>query len=421
VEFALLDLSIVTQRLLDLLFDARDNGPIIAPNPFNLDISGKPPDEARAGDSTQLSLYLFHVAADKQHRNTGWISPPSFPPSPPAPPFPRPPLALDLIYLLSVSSSGSFAEEQRALSMALRCFHENPVVKITDAANTELARFTLTLEASTADDLGRLWQAATVSMRVAAVYRVAVVFLQAPDAPRPSKPVATFALSVNPTPPAGVTPFLAGTVTTFTPVAPGVDPITVKPVDLFPARVGPGQAFVLYGAGFDAVNATNTYLVTTGGADEDISAWAQAVGAGAGKRPLLVPAADTHPAGPYLLRLGNNKPLGDPTASRSAVTPFAIAPSIDPGGNPLLLPPAPGMPNVLTGAGFLVGATELDLETLSLTRRVAPGNPAAGEFVVVDSKTIRFLPPAGLPAGTYAIRLRVNQMEALPSRWVKVP
>jgi hypothetical protein len=421
MAFALLDLSVVTQRLVDLLIEARDFGPVITPNPFNLDVSGKPPDEARTGNITHLSLYLFHVAADKQHRNTGWVSPPSFPPSPPAPPFPRPPIGLDLSYLLSVSSAGSITEEQRALSMALRCFHEHPVVKITDAANNELARFTVTLEPNTSEEIGRLWQAAAVSMRVAAVYRVAVVFLQEPEPPATAPPVAAFSLSVNPTPPAGSTPFLAGTVTTFTPVAPGMVAANVKPVDLFPARVGPGQAFVLYGAGFDLPSATNTYLLTPGGVEEDVSAWVQAVGRGAGRRPLRVPPADSHPAGPYLLRLGNNKPPGDPAASRSASTPFAIAPSVDPGGGPLLPAPVPGTPYVLAGAGFLAGSTEVDLETVTLTLRTAPGNPAAGEFTLAGTNTVRFLPPPGLAAGLYAVRVRVNQMEALPSRWVQLP
>jgi hypothetical protein len=68
--------------------------------------------------------------------------------------------------------------------------------------------------------------------------------------------------------------------------------------------------------------------------------------------------------------------------------------------------------------GFIAGQTQVLLETLALTEAQAP--PPAGRFSVIDIQTIVFQPPAGLPAGLYGLRIRVNQVESPPSWWVQV-
>jgi len=359
-------------------------------------------------------VYLFHVVPDRFQRNAP-VTGPS------VPPVPAQPLSLDLYYLLTACSpEGLYDQEQRAMSMALRCFYENPIVQIKDAVNNELARVCLTMEVESADELGRLWQAAATSLRVSAVYKVSVVFLQAPAPPAPAKDVLDFTLSVHPVAP-GDAPFIAGTVATVLYLAPGHAPGDLSRFDLFPARVAAGQSFFLYGSGFDTNDGKSVYLLTPAGAEEDVTSWRNAARSTAGRHALTVPATDTHAAGVYQLRVGNNKPLADPLARRSAATPFSLAPLVDATGGPLLPAPAPGNPFVVTGGGFSPGQAEVDLDTVSLRPRTAAGNPVAGEFRVVDATTIQFVPPAGLPAGQYAVRVRVNDVESLPAKWVNLP
>jgi hypothetical protein len=416
MALGLLDLSAVTRQLLDLLFDARDNGPIIKPNPFQIDISGKPPDLSRLGDNCQLGLYLFHVTQDQFQRNSPVTGPR-------VPTLPAQPLSLDLYYLLTASSpSGSYDEEQRALSMALLCFHENAIVRVFDAGSNELARFCLTMESETTHDIGRLWQAAAVSMRVCAVYRVSVVFLQAPPPPAPAPEVQKLGLSVYPSlPTAGGGPWVAGTVTTVRYLPPNLPPGADLPqFDLFPARVAAGQAFSLYGSGFATPAGGNVYLLTPAGAEEDVTDWRDAARSTDARHTLTVPAGDVHPPGVYQLRVGNDRPLGDPGAQRSAATPFSLSPFVDPAGRPLLPAPPPGSPFLVLGGGFSPGQAEVHLGPVTLT----PGGgaaPQAGEFVVSDAATIEFLPPDGLPAGVYPVRVRVNDVESLPAQWVQLP
>jgi hypothetical protein len=416
MALGLLDLSAVTKRLLDLLTDARDNGPIITPHPFNIDITGKPPDLSRQGDHCQLGLYLFHVTQDPFQRNAPVTGPR-------VPPLPAQPLSLDLYYLLTASSpSGSYDEEQRTLSMALRCFHENAIVRILEAGGNELARLCLTMESETTHDIGRLWQAAAVSMRVCAVYRVSVVFLQAPAPPPVAQEVKTVSLSVYPSPPsAGAGPFVAGTVTTFHYRPPGLAPGADLPqLDLFPARVAAGQSFFLYGSGFATPAGGEVYLLTPAGAEEDVTAWRNAARSTDSRHALAVPAGDVHPPGVYQLRVGNDKHLGDPAAQRSAATPFSLAPFVDPAGGPVLPAPPPGSPFVVSGGGFSPGQAEVYLGPVAL----APGGggaPQAGQFAVIGPATIEFLPPDRLAAGVYPVRVRVNDVESLPAQWVQQP
>jgi hypothetical protein len=138
-------------------------------------------------------VYLFHVAADRFYRNTYPTrdSPPAIagagnpPQRIPAQRIPQQPLALTLYYLVAAHSA-NYVEEQRAMSVALKCFHEHPIVTATAPGGDQ--EFTLTLEPLTIDEVGRLWQAFSIAMRVSAVYRVNVVFMEAPE-PTIPKPV----------------------------------------------------------------------------------------------------------------------------------------------------------------------------------------------------------------------------------------
>ena len=227
----LLDLSIVTDQLLAILRSARTStrlwieetanppgtaaaGPGVPAGdttptlPFDINFTGMAPDAARAAaGACKVSLYLFHVAPEPFHRNTY-----------PADPritdskqrnietrprrIPQQPLALSLHYLLSAHSE-SYVEEQQAMSIAMKALHDHPNPRITLPVHSPddppFQSISLVLQTQTVDDVGRLWQAISTPLRMSAVYRVSVVFLEPEVDPRPlPKPVETFNVAAYP-------------------------------------------------------------------------------------------------------------------------------------------------------------------------------------------------------------------------------
>lgn len=179
MSFGLLDLSIVTRRLLKQLTDCTTDtriwdepppAPLSPGPPFTLSFTGLPPDEARKLDHCQLSLYLFHIAADKFYRNT-------YPRGGRARLIPEHPLALTLYYLLTAHSKNN-NHAQQAMSVALKCFHEHSTLSATHPMDGRLHEFTLTLEPQSVDEIARLWQALATPIQLSAVYRVSVIFLE---------------------------------------------------------------------------------------------------------------------------------------------------------------------------------------------------------------------------------------------------
>jgi hypothetical protein len=436
MPLGLLDLSTVTDHLIALLNACVDGSRIWGvdgggnPNgpPFNINVSGNPPDVLKAGEGCQLGLYLFHVSADKFQRNAP-VLPPRIPPGGGdprpdgrVPRLPFQPLSLELYYLLSAYSANDYVQEQQAMSVALKCFHERPIVRLTDAADGREEEFCLTMEAETTDDLGRLWQATTAPVRLSTVYRVSVVFIE-PAEPAPPRPNPTaYSVSVQPTPLpfSPDTPQVVGTVARVRFAGPpGTDPERWH-YDLSPAVAAPGERLTVWGVrlGIPGISDRVFLLPPGGGAEQDVSAWIVAPAAPAdppvsteARFVLQVPVGGAAPApGVYQLRVGNGAAL------RSNATPFSIAARVDPAGGPVL---AGGPTFTVNGSGFVAGQTEVLLETVPLAP--VAGVPGAGEFRVADPSTLLFRPPAGLPAGRYALRVRVNGVESTPAKWVVVP
>jgi hypothetical protein len=185
MTLGLLDLSIVTERLVAMLDHRMQASPPSDPA-FVIECNGLRPDDPKIKIADcQVSLYLFHVTPDKFHRNT-------FPLGGPARVIPEQPLALTLYYLLSVYAAGRFDWAQKAMSIALKCFHDNAIVIAKD--NPE--EFTLTIEPETVDEIGRLWQALACPLRMSAVYRASVMFLE-PEPPPRTRPLTQLVLSPN--------------------------------------------------------------------------------------------------------------------------------------------------------------------------------------------------------------------------------
>jgi len=296
MAFGLLDLSIVTDQLIKLLRDSVNDSALwreeptppagtpagVNPGaPFSIALTGLAPDAARTLPGCQLSLYLFHIAPDKFYRSTP-------PHDPRAQTNASQPLGLELHYLLSAHSENSYIEEQQAMSIALKCFHENPSVRATVPGDGREVKLTLSMEPEASSALGQLWQAVATPMRLSVVYRVGVVFLEAGEPPKPA-------------------------------------PLARKPI-----------------------------------------LWAVATD------PASLP-------------------------SRQVTGPSVV----------------------LTGSGFVAGATEVSLGDLGL-RAVADGDPAPGEFRVLDASRLALHAPADLPSGRYLVRVRVRGVELAPAAWLSL-
>jgi hypothetical protein len=154
MSLGLLDLSLVTRRLLKQLTDCAtatriwdEPGNLSPGSPFTLNFTEKPPHEASKTSHCQVSLYLFHVAADKFYRNT-------YPDGGRARRIPEHPLGLTLYYLLSAHSKADY-DAQQAMSIALKCFHEHHTLSAEAPMDGSIHEFTLTLEPQTVDEVAR--------------------------------------------------------------------------------------------------------------------------------------------------------------------------------------------------------------------------------------------------------------------------
>ena len=176
------DVSSVTDGLLGLVKSAWPTAPIwseLGGGPtFTPNFTGLAPDAIREESGPQLSLFLYH-AEPSNEREALFYRPQMQRGS--GPPVEYLPLALNLYYLLSAYAEKSYAEEQQAISVALRVFHANPVVR-SDTSASPLWELTLTMEHRAYDELSLLWQATTAPLRLSIVYRAAVLFIP-PETP----------------------------------------------------------------------------------------------------------------------------------------------------------------------------------------------------------------------------------------------
>lgn len=194
----ILDLSSVTDGLIDLVKNSWSSAPIwaelgAAGPTFTPNFTGLAPDAIRSLGGPQLSVFLYHVETDTARETSLWSSQMV---SSPGQPVRYLPLALDLFYLVSPFSETSYAEEQQAMSVAVRIYHANAIVRSDNGADPAW-QLTLTAEHRSYDELSRLWQATTVPIRLGMVYRAAVVFLTPDDPNAAAKQVETVNANVS--------------------------------------------------------------------------------------------------------------------------------------------------------------------------------------------------------------------------------
>lgn len=456
-----LDLSIVTELLIQTINTAWNESPlwetVVSEAFFTPRITGLTPDAVRKDDGCQITVTLVHIEPNRSQRNFVYPQTPQSltnSPSPRAQLIPALPLGLDLYYFVTAFSAdpnNASVQEQQAISIILKCFHENPIIRTNvvfpgSPSETTQEEFTLTMEIESVDSISRFWQATTVPFRLSLMYRVAVVFLTPPAAPATAKQVINYTLAVNPTPfPFAKNGQVFGTSSTATFVPPPTTKAEAAPVsvDYSPATVTPGQRFFVYGAGLNqgtdysgpAPNPGTSYRVyllspPDNKTEQEITSWA--VPDTDPHSPIQTPLrvvlelpgtlgalpANAPAAGVYSIRVGSQAPP-DEITNRTNSSPFSIAARVDTTASPSdpVLVPSGGMYTV-TGLGFIAGNTQVLLETVPLL--YVTGTPGAGQFAVPDAQTITFQLPPNIPAGVHGVRVRVNEVESPPAVWVSV-
>jgi hypothetical protein len=418
-----LDLSAITDSLIGLVRRQWMTAPIwteigssSAPK-FTPTFTGLAPDAVRQQAGPHLSMFLYHVESDSARETLFWQ--PQLAAAPGGAPTRFLPLALDLYYLLFAYSETNYYEEQEAMSVALRVFHANPIVRSQPGAAVPW-ELSLTMEHRSYDELSRLWQATTAPLRMSLVYRAAVAFIDPDPAPAPAVPAASYSVGVNPAQapgPAGF-PAVTGTSRDGSYAAPG----GTVPFTQSPATVAPGQTTVLLGSGLGITGSSDhVYLLPpAAGAETDITTWVVTADSSAARFVLAAPAsagtapAGTPPPGVYQLRVGSG-PAKAASATRSNTTAISIAARVNPpAGGPVL---SGSPPFTVTGAGFVPGATQVLAGTVTLAATAS--KPGPGEVSVGPAGTsFTFSPPAG-PTGTVVqVRVRVNGVESDPAVWV---
>jgi hypothetical protein len=274
MTLGVLDLSVITDRVIQELETAKGTTQLWKEEPpdgtplgvgeeddrddtgrFTVEFTGLPPREARKLGGCHVSLYLFHVTPNATYRN-------SFPLGGRSRTIPEQPLALTLYYLLSAHSQNSYIEEQQAMSIALKCLHDHPIMSAIVPIDRRLQEFTLTMESQNVDEIGRLWLSLAEPLGLSAVYRASVIFLEPEPPPATQPPKIVLEPHVTAIPISGVikAPFTSPPTNsdTATVAGAGFDESTISltiggldftvvptPAAGAPPALGPGEARVV--------------------------------------------------------------------------------------------------------------------------------------------------------------------------------
>ncbi len=407
-----LDISSVTDRLIQYLEQAVTAWPGWSVNggaipQFNIEVSGLMPEVVRNRGGCQMTFYLFHVAPEPYTRNmalTGTRAQPNT----------RQALGLTLYYLVTTYSQDSPQQEQQAISIALKALHERGTYVDPGDGFT----FTVTLEGEKPDDANRRWQSFSTPFRLSAVYRVSVTFLTPAaqpgvTAPPPQRIGLGLGATALPFARAGA---LTGTASRvdFAPLNPA--PGDVVTYEYAPAIAAPGGSFAVFGNGLDQPTAQRLYLVDAAGTETEVTAWKGPPAGNTAARVVVTMPATVGPmpgnaadAGFYQLRAGSSTVAGDALDYRTNTVALLVAARTNAVPDPWT--PAAGVFS-FSGTGFIEGEMGVLLDTVTLAALAQGSAPTAGTFALTNTgDTIRFRPPAGLPAGTYYVRLRVRGVE----------
>ena len=417
-----LAVAAVTATLRDLLRDGLIDHEV-APVVGDVTVSVLAPDQVEAKltpGASQLNLFLYRVSS-----NSGWsnVSLPSRDGNGAV--LTRPPLALDLQYLLTAHTDQDLHAEL-LLGYGMQVLHETPVldraalrralgptpspeehVPVTGESLPSAWRQLRAVELAdqvemvkvTPDPLGleelsHLWSNLQAHFRPSAAYRVSVVLIESRRAPRPAPPVRSVASLV--------TPLRRPVIES---VASRKDPDEEPRVDR-PIRTG--DTLVLRG----------TQL---GGGPVRVLVDARSLPpVAATEQTVTVAVPDDLPAGVHGVQVVHEVELGDPPVAHggagSNVATFVLRPTVTSDAAPTRVDGRVQVPLTITPP---VGRTQRLTVVLEQRPRPAPPTETTDVAVVVpvrdaEEPAATLTVDAGpLPAGHYLLRVQVDGADSL--------
>ncbi|MFX0194754.1 MAG: Pvc16 family protein [Candidatus Hodarchaeota archaeon] len=165
------------------------------------------------GTAEGVNLFLYKVEENPQWKNMDWPGNRSNPTK-----IPRPPLSLDLFYLLTpyaprvTETSADEAQTYKILGKAMQILHENPVLNdirnpYFDADNDEhfsedlrdsFEKIKITLNPIDTEEMSRIWSMGEKPYRLSVTYHVSLVQIAPTVPPKPiAAPIQETALTVT--------------------------------------------------------------------------------------------------------------------------------------------------------------------------------------------------------------------------------
>jgi hypothetical protein len=404
-----LAIAATTRVLGDLIVQNINNadvGSVLGNPPF---LTTRSPDQLESGaeELAQLSLFLYHVTYNQGWREVGLPSRNSS-----GAPIDRPPLALDLHYLL-VAYGGSDYIPQMLLGLGMQALHETPFLTKDEIssvfsgplgavdsalATAELAdqveMIKVTPEPLSTEDLSKLWTAFGGKFRPSAGYEATVVLIES---------TASFqtALRVRQPPNLLVVQFSEPTITSVTPQS---LPWAAPPLTL-----------TLTGTN---LTSQGTVVVFENNPSEPQTP--QPTGTGTTQVTVTVP---TLPAGINTLQVVQQMAIGAPPAKnilKSNVSLFYLEPVIRPGPTPpnglITVEPVdtihtPPLTPIIVELDPVLNSTQ-QVQLLLNQFDPPPGGTAFAFTFDADPSQIGgnsvTFSTFGVPSGTYLVRVRVD-------------
>jgi hypothetical protein len=427
-----LDLSSITDALLAVVSGDWDSAPIwselggggfsppssASPTPKPApNFTGLAPDQAMHQSGPQLGLYLYHIETNHAAEALFW-QPQMMDPSLTGEPVRFLPMAIDAYYLLYAYSENSWIEEQQLMSVALRAFHIQPIIRSGSGVSPSW-ELTLTPEHRSYDELSQLWQATTAPLRMSLVYRAAIVFLDPEPLTESTIPVQQVTTSVSPVQlNSPVQPELATTLRQLSYTAPGGTKVDQT---LSPASAAESQTLVFLGRNLQSAGFSNVYLTDMEGNETQVTSWLVASEETPTSLTMELPSlsSTTSPAvpppGTYQMAMGSGI-QGTFGSLRSQSLRFAIAPWVDSSTGPTL---SPSQQHTVSAAGLSAGQTTVSVGTTEL-EVIATTSPEPGQVYINPSGTsLTFNPPQLAPGSLQPLVVAVGQVRADPALWVQ--
>lgn len=365
--------------------------------------SAQPPDLIDPGTLTKTRLNVFLYNASY---NSGWREHALPSRDARGDRIDRPPLALDLHYLVTSYGVNQY-EQEIALGIGMQILHENPVLyreKINSVMANLPAAIAVLTTAKLADqiemikisphvmgyeELSKLWTAFQSKFRPSAAYQLSVLLIESTFSPRATLPVTERAITVVP-----------------------LREPTIATVDPQALAFAPNATLALLGQNLDG-SATGVRFNGVGNPVAPSSVL------NAGR--ILVTLPPGLRAGPNTVQVVRTVALGSPPTDRPLVASntaaFVLQPAI---ANPAFIPSA-GSPPAPAAVRVDVSppAAANQQVTLLLTMLVSgvPGDTHAIDAppAAISGATVSFPLPTSppLPPGSYLVRVRIDGAESV--------